>query len=108
MLEQGVGHIKGSAMPRSGIGTHCVLAGHRGLPSADLLARLGELEVGDIVQVSVEGFLLSYRVCKVQVIRPDEVEIFRAEKERELLSIVTCTPYGINTHRLVVTAERMK
>lgn len=108
MLEQGAGHIKGSAIPRSGNGTHCVLAGHRGLPGADLLARLGELEVGDIVQVSVEGFLLSYRVCKVQVIRPDEVEIFRAEKERELLSIVTCTPYGINTHRLVVTAERMK
>lgn len=108
MLEQGVGHVKGTMMPGDGEDTHCVLAGHRGLPGATLLARLGEVEVGDVFRVSVEGDLLSYRVCEIRTIRPDEIDVFRAEKERELLSIVTCTPYGINTHRLVVTGERMK
>ncbi len=108
MLEQGVGHIKSTAIPGSGAGTHSVFAGHRGLPSAKLLARLGEVEVGDVFQISVAGLLLSYRVCEVQVIRPDETDIFGGQENRELLSIVTCTPYGLNTHRLVVTGERMK
>lgn len=107
MLEQGVGHIKSTALAGSGVGTHCVMAGHRGLPGAQLLARLGELEAGDVFLVSVEGLLLSYQVCEIQVIRPEETNRLVAQKGRELLSLVTCTPYGINTHRLVVTGERI-
>lgn len=108
MLEQGVGHIKNSSLPGSGVDTHSLLAGHRGLPRAQLLERLGELKVGDFFQISIRGEECSYRVCEIRVILPKETETLGVQKGRELVSLITCTPYGIHTHRLVVTGERMK
>ena len=108
MLEQGVGHIKGSSLPGRGDNTHCLLAGHRGLPRAQLLARLGEVKVGDIFSIWMENEEFYYRVSEIFVIRPEETEKLVVRKGRELVSIITCTPYGIHTHRLVVTGERIK
>lgn len=107
VLENGVGHVEESAPFGGGIGSHCLLAGHRGLPNKLLLTRLSELEIGDSFFIITEE-KYTYRVCNIQVIRPEDTDKLKLCKERELVSIITCTPYGLYTHRLVVTGERMK
>lgn len=107
VLRNGVGHISESAGLGGGAGTHCLLAGHRGLPNQTLFTRLGELKVGDFFFV-IQEERYTYRVCEIQVIRPEETDKLLCSKEKELVSLITCTPYGINTHRLVVTGERIE
>ena len=107
VLASGIGHLPESSLPTGGENTHCVLTGHRGLPEAQLFTRLDELEQGDVFEVNISGQKLWYQVSKIQVIKPDEVEALRIHKGKDLVSLVTCTPYGINTHRLVVTGERV-
>lgn len=107
ILEVGVGHLSETSLPGNK-GTHCVLAGHRGLPNADLFIRLGEMTVGDIFYITIQGQAMSYKVCKIQVIKPEEISKLFARDDGEFVSLVTCTPYGLNTHRLVVTGERME
>lgn len=106
VLEKGVGHIKESHHPGEGQNTHCLLAGHRGLPTAELFTRMGELEVGDRFYVHVPNETYLYTVCRVQVIRPEETDVLGIWTGKELVSLITCTPYGLNTHRLIVTGER--
>lgn len=107
VLASGIGHLPESSLPTGGENTHCVLTGHRGLPEAQLFTRLDELGQGDVFRVDINGHKLWYRVCEIQVIKPEEIEVLRICEGKDLISLVTCTPYGINTHRLVVTGERI-
>lgn len=104
VLENGIGHITQSSPLFAGNKSHCLLAGHRGLMNRTLLFRLGELELGDQFFIGT----YSYRVCDINVIHPEDTGYFQTEEERELVSLITCTPIGIHTHRLVVTGERIK
>lgn len=106
ILSKGIGHIEESSPLGGGVNTHCLLAGHRGLPSADMFRRLNELKEGELFVIHVSDRELLYEVCQVQVIRPEETEVLRIQEGKDLVSLITCTPYGINTHRLVVTGER--
>jgi len=109
VLQHGIGYMKESSYPGAGKNSHCLLAGHRGLPNATLFERLDEIEIGDLFYLEMEskGCIYQYQVCEIHVIEPDDTECLKVHKQRELVSLITCTPYGINTHRLVVTGERM-
>lgn len=107
-LANGVGHIQGTSLPVGGENTHAVLSGHRGLPSTKLLVRLDEMEKGDYFFIRTCNQTLAYKVIKIEVVEPNEVEILQIQSEEDLVSLVTCTPYGINTHRLIVTGTRVE
>lgn len=106
VLEHGVGHLEGTSVPIGGESTHCVLSGHTGLPSMKIFDNLDQLEVGDYFVISVLGEDHAYRVTSVEVVLPDETDSLVIEQGRDLCTLVTCTPYGVNTHRLLVHAER--
>lgn len=107
VLSKGIGHIEQSSPLVGGETSHCLLAGHRGLPGAEMFLRLNELVEGDIFVIEVPKQKLVYKVCKIQVILPEETEALQIQAGKNLFSLITCTPYGIHTHRLVVTGERM-
>lgn len=106
ILEKGVGHIYGSDFPVGGKSTHSLLAGHRGLLNQELFKRLNELEIGDEFIIRICGIKHTYQVCKISIIEPDDTSMLCVQDGRDLISLITCTPYGINTHRLIVTGER--
>lgn len=106
-LQSGVGHLEGSSLPVGGPGTHAVLTGHTGLSSSRLLTDLDELEAGDVFYVHVLGETLAYEVDQVLVVLPDEVDALAIEEGRDLCTLVTCTPYGVNDHRLLVRGHRV-
>lgn len=105
-LQEGVGHMESTSLPVGGPSTHCVLAGHNGLPSVKIFDRLDELEVGDYFVIQVLGEDHAYRVTGKETVLPEETESLVVEDGRDLVTLVTCTPYGVNTHRLLVHAER--
>lgn len=107
VLSIGVGHLEGSSFPIGGINTRAILTGHRGLPNAKLFTRLDELEQNDLFFIHVLDEVLAYKITSIEVIEPDDVEGLEIVPEKDLVSLITCTPYGINTHRLVVTGERI-
>lgn len=107
VLSKGVGHLQGSNLPVGEENTRSILTGHRGLPNAKLFTRLDELKKGDLFFIRVCGKTLAYKVEKTEVIKPEEAETLSVVSGKDLVSLVTCTPYGINTHRLVVTGERV-
>lgn len=105
-LAQGVGHMRQTALPIGGKGTRSVLSGHRGLPSAELFTRLDELTDGDIFTIDVLNETLAYKVVSVEVVEPEQINSITVDPNRDLVTLVTCTPYGVNTQRLLVTGER--
>lgn len=105
-LSRGVGHVVNTSVPIGGASTHAVLAGHTGLPTATMLDRLDELASGDWFIIRVLGEDHAYRVYSTEVVLPEKVESLSVERDRDLVTLVTCTPYGVNTHRLLVHAER--
>lgn len=105
ILTNGVGHLKESSLPVPGENVHGILTGHRGLPDAQLFTRLDEMKKEDIFCIHICGESFWYKVCEIQVVKPEEVEILEIQPGRSLISLITCTPYGINTHRLVVMGE---
>lgn len=105
-LQRGVGHLEQTSVPIGGESTHCVLSGHTGLPSMKIFDNLDQLEVGDYFVISVLGEDHAYEVTSVEVVLPDETDSLVIEQGRDLCTLVTCTPYGINSHRLLVHAER--
>lgn len=107
VLAVGAGHVEGTALPVGGKNNRCVLAGHRGLPSSKLFTRLDEMRTGDYFFLNVCGKTLAYQVEEIKVVKPENTEILEAEIGKDLVSLVTCTPYGLNTHRLVVTGTRV-
>ena len=104
-LSVGVGHVNDSSLPIGGNNTHAVLTGHRGLPSSKLFTRLDELEKDDLFYLKVFNDTLAYKVAKIEVLAPDKVSYPIYENADEV-TLITCTPYGINTHRLVITGIR--
>lgn len=106
VLEKGAGHVHGSSMPVGGIGTHTIIIGHRGLPSSKLFTDLDELKEGDLIYIRVLNEIHAYSIYDTETILPSELNGLSFEKDRDLLTLVTCTPYGINTHRLLIKAER--
>lgn len=107
-LKRGVGHLEGTSLPVGGVGTRSVLTAHRGLPDATLFNDLDQAEVGDTFTVSVLDDVLAYEVVDVEVVEPDETQAILAVPDRDLVTLVTCTPLGINSHRILVTAERVE
>ena len=107
VLSNSIGHLEGSSLPIGGNNTRTVLTGHRGLPNAKLFTRLDELEENDLIYLHVLNETLAYKVIEIDVIEPEDLSWIQIESDQDLVSLVTCTPYGINTHRLVVTGERV-
>lgn len=107
VLQVGVGHLEGSSLPVGGPGTHCVLSGHRGLPSSKLFTDLDKLEVGDRFVITVLDTKLVYEVDQIKVVLPDEIADLQVVEEMDYCTLLTCTPYGINTHRLLVRGVRV-
>lgn len=107
VIANGVGHFQSSSLPVGGESTRCILTSHRGLPSSKLFTRLDELEVSDLFFIKVCGETLAYQIYEIQVMEPEEAEELHVLPERDIVSLITCTPYGLNTHRLVVNGERV-
>lgn len=107
VLEKGVGHLQGTSLPVGGVSQHSVLTAHRGLPSATLFDNLDKVKVGDRFTVEVFGEVLTYQVISTQVVQPDQTQPLMPQYGRDLVTLVTCTPLGINTHRILVTGERV-
>ena len=106
VLQHGVGHVVNTSVPIGGESTHVVLAGHTGLPTAQIFDRLEELQVGDWFIIRVLGEDCAYRVTSTEVVLPNQVSSLSIESGKDQVTLVTCTPYGVNTHRLLVHAER--
>ncbi len=107
-LQIAVGHLEWTSLPTGGESTHCVLSGHRGLPSAKLFTDLDRLVEGDIFVLRVLDEVLTYEVDQILIVEPEETEDLQIEKGKDYCTLVTCTPYGINTHRLLVRGHRIE
>ena len=108
VLNVACGHIEGTSLPVGGEGTHCVLSAHRGLPHAKLFTELDKMEVGDTFQLTTLNQTFTYQVDQIKVVRPDEVEDIRIVEGEDFCTLLTCTPYGINSHRLLVRGSRIE
>ncbi|MGN0268744.1 MAG: class C sortase [Lachnospiraceae bacterium] len=108
VLQIAVGHIEGSSLPTGGAGTHCVISGHRGLPSASLFTNLDELVEGDVFMMRILDETLTYEVDQIRIVEPTDLSSLEIEEGKDLCTLVTCTPYGINTHRLLVRGHRIE
>ncbi|MFF8817709.1 class C sortase [Leucobacter sp. NPDC015123] len=106
-LLKGVGHLQGTSLPVGGEGTRSVLTGHRGLANATMFTHLDRVEVGNTFSVEVLGEVLTYRVFDYKVVSPNDTEEIRAVPGKDLMTLITCTPLGVNTHRILVTGERV-
>ena len=108
ILQIAIGHIPGSSLPVGGKGTHCVVSGHRGLPSAKLFTDLDQLEEGDLFMMRILDETLTYEVDQVRIVEPEELSDLEIDGDKDLCTLVTCTPYGINSHRLLVRGHRVE
>lgn len=111
VLQRAIGHYTGSSLPVGGKGSHCILSGHRGLPSAELFTNLDQVKKGDLFFLDVLDQTLAYKVDKIETIDPNSNEdshLLNVVENKDLVTLLTCTPYGVNTHRLLVRAHRVK
>ena len=108
VLQVAIGHVPGSSLPVGGESTHCVLSGHRGLPSAKLFTNLYELETGDVFMLRVLDETLTYEVDQIRTVLPNELGDLAIVEGEDYCTLVTCTPYGINSHRLLVRGHRVE
>lgn len=106
VLNVAVGHLEGSSLPVGGESTHAILSAHRGLPRAKLFTDLDKLEIGDVFSITVLDQVLTYEIDQILIVEPDEVQALRVEEGMDYCTLLTCTPYGINTHRLLVRGVR--
>ena len=107
VLQIAAGHLEWSSLPVGGEGTHCVISGHRGLPSAKLFTNLDKLVVGDVFMLRVLDEVLTYEVDQILIVEPQETAALEIEEGKDYCTLVTCTPYGVNTHRLLVRGHRV-
>lgn len=107
ILQIAIGHIEGSSLPVGGPSTHCVVSGHRGLPSARLLTDLDKLDKGDLFMFHTLREVLTYQVDQIRIVLPEETEDIEIVPGEDLATLVTCTPYGINSHRILVRGHRV-
>ena len=108
VLSKAVGHLEGTSLPVGGSGTHSVLSAHRGLPSFKLFTDLDKLELGDTFVINVLDQTLTYQIDKITIVKPNQVNDLKIEKDKDYVTLLTCTPYGINTHRLLVRGVRIE
>ena len=108
VLQVGVGHIPGSSLPVGGAETHSLLSGHRGLPSARLFTDLNQLQAGDVFIFNILGETLTYQVDQIRIVLPEEVDQLSIVPGKDYCTLITCTPYGINTHRILVRGHRVE
>ncbi len=108
VLQVGIGHLEWSSLPTGGESTHCVLSGHRGLPSAKLFTDLNKLREGDVFMLNVLNETLTYEVDQIRTVLPNELGELTISEGNDYCTLVTCTPYGINTHRLLVRGHRIE
>lgn len=107
VLKKGVGHMEGSALPIGGVGNRPFLLAHTGMNTSRMFSDLTGLSEGDLFYIRVLNLCLAYRVCEIQTLLPEEADELYPDEERDLMTLVTCTPYGVNSHRLIVTGERI-
>ncbi|MDO4437688.1 MAG: class C sortase [Coriobacteriaceae bacterium] len=107
LLQKGVGHLEGTSLPVGGSGSHAVLTGHSGLPSAPIFTGIGQLDEGELIYIKIFGETFAYRVTGHRKVLPEDTSGLDIKAGKDLLTLVTCTPYGINSHRLLVEAERV-
>lgn len=107
VLQKGIGHVPETHLPVGGNNTHCVLAGHTGLPSAKLLTNIDHLKLGDRFYIHVLNEVLEYKIDDISVVEPDEVSHLNVISGKDCVTLVTCTPYGVNSHRLLVRGVRV-
>ncbi len=107
-LEEGVGHLEGTSLPVGGKGSHCALAGHRGLPSAKLFTDLDQMKKGDKFYIYILDRTLAYKIDKVTVVTPEKlVDYLKIVEEEDLVTLITCTPYGVNSHHMLIKGHRV-
>lgn len=107
VLQVGAGHIEGTSLPVGGKNTHCVLSGHRGLPSAKLFTNLDRMELGDQFTITVLDRVMTYQVDQIKVVLPEQTDDLRITAGKDYCTLMTCTPYGVNSHRLLVRGIRV-
>ena len=107
-LDKGVGHLLGTSLPIGGIGTHCVLTGHSGLAGTCMFSDLDQLKVGDVFYVRVLDETHAYMILDINTVLPEDTSKLEIDLQRESVTLVTCTPFGVNTHRLLVRGERIE
>ncbi len=108
VLQVAIGHIEGSSLPIGGPSTHCVISGHRGLPSSRLFTDLDQLVEGDIFILRVLDEVLTYEVDQIRIVEPDDISLLGIEEGQDFCTLITCTPYGVNSHRLLVRGHRVE
>lgn len=108
VLQTAIGHLEGTSLPVGGENSHCVLSGHRGLPSARLFTDLDRLTVGDTFVLNVLDEVLTYEVDRIRIVLPSDLSELMIEEGKDFCTLVTCTPYGVNTHRLLVRGRRIE
>lgn len=107
VLQIAIGHLSGTTLPIGGKGTHAVLSGHRGLPRAKLFTDLDKVSVGDTFMLYVLNETLTYEVDQILIVEPDEIDKLKIEADKDYCTLLTCTPYGVNSHRLLVRGHRV-
>jgi len=108
VLQIGLGHMQGTSLPVGGLSTHSFITGHRGVPSATLLTDLDRMEKGDTFMIYVMGDILTYKVDNIQTVEPNEMQAIKIDQDNDYCTLVTCTPYAVNTHRLLVRGYRVE
>ena len=108
ILQIAIGHIEGSSLPVGGPGTHCVISGHRGLPSSKLFTDLDQMTEGDIFMLRVVDETLTYEVDQIRIVEPDDLSLLALEEGKDYCALVTCAPYGVNSPRLLVRGHRIE
>ncbi len=108
VLQIAIGHLEWSSLPTGGENTHCVLSGHRGLPSARLFSDLDKIVEGDTFMLRILDEVLTYEVDKISIVEPHETEELKLQQGKDYCTLVTCTPYGVNSHRLLVRGHRVE
>ena len=108
VLQTAIGHIEGTSLPVGGIGTHCAVSGHRGLPAARLFTDIDQLKEGDTFLIQVLDRTLTYEVDQIRIVLPTELQDLEIDPQEDYCTLITCTPYGVNTHRLLVRGKRIE
>ena len=108
VLNSSVGHLEGSSLPIGGLGTHSVLSAHRGLPSSKLFTDLDKLDIGDTFKITILDETLTYEIDKITIVKPSDRSELKINSDEDYVTLLTCTPYGINTHRLLVRGKRIE
>lgn len=108
VLQIAVGHLDWTSLPVGGAGSHCVISGHRGLPSARLFTDLDKLKVGDVFMLHVLNEILTYEIDQILIVEPQDTDPLLIEPGKDLCTMITCTPYGINSHRMLVRGHRIE